>query len=252
MANSSDSPPNQSIPVSLQLPADLAAAIRQRATAQGRSPTQIIIELLRSGLFPEADTSTSDSNPSGLPLEQLVARVSALESVLPRVNALEERLNDLLERSWAKGQAEPELQDAARSQLSNSPIANSPIANSPIAIAIAATPASTVASICPQCGVKLGAPLKSSGRQVCSQCGWTNRPRHSTGISPRPSPEQPSGSASAKSESSHSEPSNADLYSILAQASEDSLNNMKRQKTSQKPTKKTIQDLLNESDDRDL
>ncbi|MBW4537069.1 MAG: type IV pilin-like G/H family protein [Pleurocapsa minor HA4230-MV1] len=30
---------------------------------------------------------------------------------------------------------------------------------------------------CPQCGKKLAPPFKSSGRQVCSGCGWTNKPK---------------------------------------------------------------------------
>jgi ribosomal protein S27AE len=29
---------------------------------------------------------------------------------------------------------------------------------------------------CPQCGSKLNPPLKS-GRQICSNCGWTNKPK---------------------------------------------------------------------------
>jgi uncharacterized protein len=29
--------------------------------------------------------------------------------------------------------------------------------------------------ICPRCSYKLGAPLKSSGRQVCMKCAWSDR-----------------------------------------------------------------------------
>lgn len=32
---------------------------------------------------------------------------------------------------------------------------------------------------CPKCEKKLPAPFKSSGRQVCSGCGWTNKPTNS-------------------------------------------------------------------------
>jgi ribosomal protein S27AE len=34
---------------------------------------------------------------------------------------------------------------------------------------------------CPKCDRQLGAPLKATGRQVCAKCGWTNKPRSSSG-----------------------------------------------------------------------
>lgn len=32
---------------------------------------------------------------------------------------------------------------------------------------------------CPKCSHELGAPLKSSGRQVCMKCGWSDKPKAS-------------------------------------------------------------------------
>ena len=32
-------------------------------------------------------------------------------------------------------------------------------------------------SSCPRCSKTLGVPLKSSGRQVCMACGWSDRPK---------------------------------------------------------------------------
>jgi DNA-directed RNA polymerase subunit M/transcription elongation factor TFIIS len=36
---------------------------------------------------------------------------------------------------------------------------------------------------CPQCGKKLHPPLKSSGRQVCASCGWSNVKRNTESTS---------------------------------------------------------------------
>ena len=40
---------------------------------------------------------------------------------------------------------------------------------------------------CPQCEKKLSPPFKSSGRQVCSSCGWTNKPK-AVKSAPEPKP----------------------------------------------------------------
>jgi hypothetical protein len=232
MSHSPEPKPGQSVSVSLSLPSDIATALRQRAAEQGRSPTQVILDLLRMGLFsqpgdfaapPPAEKTKQEE------LEQIAARLIALETVLPRVDALEERVNDLLERPSGV-------------HLQDSEIASAPAEQG-----------------CPQCGARLGAPLKASGRQVCIQCGWANRPRHSTPIaqpeSDRENRDQGTrdratrdrGTASSPPQSAPvSEPSNADIYSILAKASEESKNNMKRQKAAEKSPKKSIQDLLGE------
>ncbi|MBF2074894.1 MAG: hypothetical protein IGS50_14190 [Synechococcales cyanobacterium C42_A2020_086] len=67
---------------------------------------------------------------------------------------------------------------------------------------------------CPQCGQSLAPPLQSSGRQVCRQCGWSNRPR--------------SSSAAAESQST------LELKRLLQQAASESLENMKPRKQKRK------------------
>lgn len=41
---------------------------------------------------------------------------------------------------------------------------------------------------CPQCGKKLPTPFKSSGRQVCSGCGWSDRPKKNSFNSEKKTP----------------------------------------------------------------
>ncbi|NJO51551.1 MAG: hypothetical protein HC840_21365 [Leptolyngbyaceae cyanobacterium RM2_2_4] len=70
---------------------------------------------------------------------------------------------------------------------------------------------------CPQCSSRLGSPLKSSGRQICAKCGWTDKPK---------------GTVSQKPEASRSvAPTAASLADyekeLLDQAASESLNNMK-------------------------
>lgn len=66
---------------------------------------------------------------------------------------------------------------------------------------------------CPQCNHTLAPPLKSSGRQVCLQCGWTNKPRNSATLSTP---------GLAKDE-----PTETDSLSLLEKAASESLENMK-------------------------
>ena len=82
---------------------------------------------------------------------------------------------------------------------------------------------------CPQCSSRLRPPLKSSGRQVCAKCGWTDKPK---------------GTASQGSEVSRSIAPTAasladyELKKLLDQAASESLNNMKpKRKQEQQPHK---------------
>ena len=65
---------------------------------------------------------------------------------------------------------------------------------------------------CPKCSHRLGPPLKSSGRQVCMKCGWSNRPRKAA--TPTQNPPQ-------------KDLSPIEIQKILAQATEKSMHNMK-------------------------
>lgn len=77
---------------------------------------------------------------------------------------------------------------------------------------------------CPKCNYRLGLPLKSSGRQVCAKCGWTDKPRQkfadqSAGTQPdmtKPATAKPATSMSPN-----------DMQKILEQAAAQALNNMK-------------------------
>lgn len=66
---------------------------------------------------------------------------------------------------------------------------------------------------CPQCNQELAPPLKTSGRQVCLQCGWASQPR------------QPAANPTAKT---LPEP---DLLRLLEQAASESMENMRPRKT---------------------
>ncbi|NJN56699.1 MAG: hypothetical protein HC879_03985 [Leptolyngbyaceae cyanobacterium SL_5_9] len=86
---------------------------------------------------------------------------------------------------------------------------------------------------CPQCSSRLGPPLKSSGRQVCAKCGWTDKPKGTI-----------SQTISQRSEVSRSLAPTAasladyELKKLLDQAASESLNNMKpKRKQDQQPHK---------------
>ncbi len=67
---------------------------------------------------------------------------------------------------------------------------------------------------CPNCNRRLGPPLKSSGRQVCVKCGWTDKPRQAA--AGQPPTAKPAANLSPQ-----------DIQKILEQASAQALNNMK-------------------------
>ena len=82
---------------------------------------------------------------------------------------------------------------------------------------------------CPKCNYRLGLPLKSSGRQVCAKCGWTDKPRQKIADQPagtqlagtQPDMPKPATAKPATSMSPH------DIQKILEQAAAQALNNMK-------------------------
>jgi len=86
--------------------------------------------------------------------------------------------------------------------------------------------------ICPQCSSKLGPPLKSSGRQVCVKCGWTDKPKGTPSSQRDEAPRAISASVSLP---------DYELKKLLEQAASESLNNMKpKRKHAQQPAKKNL------------
>jgi len=77
---------------------------------------------------------------------------------------------------------------------------------------------------CPKCNYRLGLPLKSSGRQVCAKCGWTDKPRQKFADQPVGTPPATAKPATAKPATSMSP---HDIQKILEQAAAQALNNMK-------------------------
>ncbi|MBF2048257.1 MAG: hypothetical protein EDM05_66815 [Leptolyngbya sp. IPPAS B-1204] len=85
--------------VVLQLPADIAMALQQRCQQLGQTKAEVILTLLQSAisLFPTADQQTGNqsntSQASQLATQQdvqlLKARLSQLEEMIPRLEALE-------------------------------------------------------------------------------------------------------------------------------------------------------------------
>ena len=82
---------------------------------------------------------------------------------------------------------------------------------------------------CPKCNYRLGLPLKSSGRQVCAKCGWTDKPRQK--IADQPAGTQPAGTQPDMPKPATAKPATSvsthDIQKILEQAAAQALNNMK-------------------------
>jgi len=87
---------------------------------------------------------------------------------------------------------------------------------------------------CPKCNYRLGLPLKSSGRQVCAKCGWTDKPRQK--LADQPAGTKPAGTKPAGTQPDMPKPATAkpatsmsphDIQKILEQAAAQALNNMK-------------------------
>ncbi|NJL22556.1 MAG: hypothetical protein HC895_19840 [Leptolyngbyaceae cyanobacterium SM1_3_5] len=152
-----------------------------------------MVNALRRGL----EFLALESEPSA-DLRQLADRITALEALPAQVAELAAEVDRLLQAS---------------TQL---PI-EAPPATEPIASGISERPA-PVAPVevdrCPRCDHKLNAPLKSSGRQVCIKCGWTNKPRT---VSADPAPNE--------------------LQQLLDQAAADAIANMKPKGAPAEPKK---------------
>jgi hypothetical protein len=117
---------------------------------------------------------------------------------------------------------------------------------------------------CPQCQARLGAPLQSSGRRVCSQCGWSDRRRQAGSdasssnhrsletnlenkiAAPSPAQPQPQRRLPANPDVSGNavDGDDTDLYRILAQAADESRSNMKPRTSQKQGQKKSLRDFL--------
>jgi ribosomal protein S27AE len=95
--------------------------------------------------------------------------------------------------------------------------------------------------ICPKCSNRLGPPLKSSGRQICIKCGWTDKPKSSLSLQQDEAlPRAASASASLP---------DYELKKLLDQAASESLNNMKpKRKQTQNSNKNKLPPLEGEGD----
>lgn len=203
-----DDSDDAAICVTLSLPLDLATVIRQRAQQLGQPPAQVMIEALRQQLGVSQPTSSAASTVtlssqtlSSEEVQAIAARLAALETLVPKVEQLEATVAALVSQSHDRNQ--PQWAIAAGEHTEPEP-ASSPSARSTLLPAAGAS-----LEQCPQCNHRLGPPLKASGRQVCSKCGWTNKPRRAT-IEVKPV------NLSAD-----------ELQQLLSQATEESLENMK-------------------------
>jgi hypothetical protein len=259
----------QNVQVTLNLPATIASAMQQSSQ---QPIDQQIMALLKQAVNSQQALNLQELNPpqaaisQNLPsdfalrqeIEQLKQRLSLVEALLSRVEAIEGKIDHLVAetaslRSGSDRAIPPQTtSDSLQSQMQI--IAGQTIPGQAIpGQTIAATepqpaamlpvvdkaqdkdsnPGSAVASIwlqvqqndrppdsipstlkpesCPICQQRL-MPFKSSGRVVCIQCGWTDKPR------------TPASSAA---------PVDApDLQKLLEQAATESLENMKPRKRS--------------------
>lgn len=160
--------------VTLHLPIDIVASIARLSRELEQPQSEILVNALRRGL--EFLSLQSEPTPD---LAQLVDRISALEALPAQVAELAAEVDRLLQAS---------------AQLPVEERPNRPAPAAPVEV-----------DCCPRCNHKLNAPLKSSGRQVCIKCGWTNKPRAATSADPAPD----------------------ELQQLLNQAAADAIANMK-------------------------
>jgi hypothetical protein len=225
----------------------LVTAIAQRVQP-GQTPADVIVALLRSAL----------QGGTELPNEVLLARIAQLETLLPRIEALEQAIAkpdptftaaSRIERSQPIEQSKQAITDSntaesaptqasssSDTQSSSHTQSNSPQSNSMVAQLWLQTsqdqhpPASIPSTLmplthCPKCDNPLAPPLKASGRQVCMQCGWSDQPRCVFGkTEPRVNPKP----AAPSTETDLAE---TDLMRLMAQATAASLDNMKPRKS---------------------
>jgi hypothetical protein len=243
------------VQITLTLPAEIASAIQQSS----QQPIgQQILALLQQAVSvrqpleqpPEAKVSQSSPVDASLrqEVEQLKHRLSLLEALLPRVEAIEKNINDFTgktasprpenDRATPAPQASAPLTAPAIQNLASAPEprpAGVPSdADKPQEQDKDGNPGSAIASLWMQvqqnnhppasipstlqpvdpcsAGEHRLMPFKSSGRSVCIKCGWTDTPR---------------------SDSSTAPPVNvSDLHQLLEQAAIESLENMKPRKRS--------------------
>lgn len=243
------------VQITLTLPAEIASAIQQSS----QQPIgQQILALLQQAVSvrqpleqpPEAKVSQSSPVDASLrqEVEQLKHRLSLLEALLPRVEAIEKNVNDFTgktaspcpgnDRATPAPQASapptapaiqnpasvPEPRPAGVPLDADKPQEQDKDGNPGSAIASLwmqvqqnnHPPASIPSTLQPVDSCSVGEhrlmPFKSSGRSVCIKCGWTDNPRSDSSIAP---------------------PVNAsDLHQLLEQAAIESLENMKPRKRS--------------------
>lgn len=185
----------QSISVTIRLPLDIATELRQHAGQHGQNPSQVMSNALRQYFGSSHSKARSAISISAEDWQRVITRLATLESLLPKVEQLEQTVAALEnERSIASIESAPsELSQLAPIEPSGS--------------------ASSTADQCPKCSNQLGPPLKASGRQVCSKCGWTNKPRQ------------------AASQVHPVDLSTDELQRMLNQAADESLANMKPTKS---------------------
>lgn len=160
--------------VTLHLPIDIVASIARLSRELEQPQSEVLVIALRRGL----EFLSLEPEPSA-DSTQLADRVTALEALPAQVAELRAEVDRLLRAS-------------ARSSGEERPDRPAPAA--PVEV-----------DRCPRCDHKLNAPLKSSGRQVCIKCGWTNKPRAATSADPAPD----------------------ELQQLLNQAAADAIANMK-------------------------
>lgn len=216
--------------ITLMLPADILAAIRQRAQQSGASPKQVLIAALRSGLHlngahdPNGANDLNRANdlnnaavaplaPSQPQWQEVMQRLAALEALLPTVKALEAKLEHRLQLEQThEDESVVDRPDLAAALEAHWAAVPSAVESSAAESSAAESSPIAVLDHCPKCNHRLGPPLKASGRQVCGRCGWSNKPR-------RAMPDEVAGDVAPD-----------DLQKIVAQAAQESLINMKPKK----------------------
>lgn len=145
--------------VTVHLPIDVVTSIARLSRELEQPQSEILVNALRRGL----EFLSLEPEPS-TDLAQLADRITALEALPAQVAELQAEVDRLLQAS---------TQSPVKPIASGVP--DRPVPAAPVEV-----------DRCPRCDHKLNAPLKSSGRQVCIKCGWTNKPRVAASADPEP------------------------------------------------------------------
>jgi ribosomal protein S27AE len=191
--NQPDAP--AAVSVTLKLPADVATMLSQRAKQLGQLPSQVLVEALRLGL---SQLESPELHRTAAEWQQVQNRLAELEALVPTIHRLQALVEQLLEQPRSGFEAEPFSAFPDELVLTAATSATAP-----------ADGMTGHRDRCPRCDHRLGPPLKASGRQVCGKCGWSDKPR-------------PTGSSEVATDVPPD-----DLSRLLAQAAQESLNNMK-------------------------